>query len=369
MNPQQQFCQNPNCHASGRKGHGNIKVHSQKGRRYRCNCCKKTFVERKGTALEGLKKSADQVSLVIALLSYGCPIAAIVFAFGLDERTVKSWLKRAGEQCQRVHEQYVTSQTMELGQVQADEIRVKSQKGTLWMALALQVSNRLWLGGAIRAHRDYSLIEELINQVRKMALCRPLLIAVDGLSSYVTAVQSAFRSPLRLGRLGRPKLIPWLDVQIVQVVKRKSTQGLEIERRIVQGCRKQVEQLIQSSQQGGVINTAFIERFNATARQRLACLARRSRSLVRSQQTLHDAMYLFGTVYNFCTPHQSLRLSLLVGSRAKRRWVQRTPALAARLTDHIWSVQELLLVNVPRPYPPPKRRGPKPKRSCSCGLF
>lgn len=125
---------------------GNIKVQSRKERRYRCTCCKRTFVGRKGTVLEGLKKPVDQVSLVIALLAYGCPIAAIVFAFGLDERTVKSWLRRAGGQCQRVHEHYVASQTLDLGQVQADEIRVKTQKGTLWMALALQVSTRLWLG-------------------------------------------------------------------------------------------------------------------------------------------------------------------------------------------------------------------------------
>lgn len=68
-------------------------------------------------------------------------------------------------------------------------------------------------------------------------------------------------------------------------------------------------------------------------------------------------MYLVGCVYNFCTEHRSLRLKLFVGERGFR-WVQRTPALAAGLTDHGWSVEELLTFKVPlEPYQPPKKRG------------
>ena len=164
MNPQAQFCQNPSCHASGKKGGGNIVIHSRKQERYRCLCCKKTFGSRNGTAVDGIKKSVELFTIVVALLSHGCPVAAIVFAYGLDERTVKSWLKRAGEQCQRLHEHLVESQVMDLGQVQADEIRVKTQKGTVWMALGLQVSTRLWLCGAVSAHRDSGLIASLIGK-------------------------------------------------------------------------------------------------------------------------------------------------------------------------------------------------------------
>jgi len=62
-------------------------------------------------------------------------------------------------------------------------------------------------------------------------------------------------------------------------------------------------------------------------------------------------MYVVGCIYNFCTYHHSLRRKLSVGTYG-HRWVKRTPALAAGLTDHVWSVQELLSYRVP---PPPWR--------------
>ncbi|HSQ17798.1 MAG TPA: hypothetical protein VLM83_08885, partial [Anaerolineales bacterium] len=74
---------------------------------------------------------------------------------------------------------------LDLQQVQADEIKVKTFLETVWMALAIMVSTRLWLGGAVSPHRD--LIQVLANKIRNLALCRPLLLAVDGLASYVTA--------------------------------------------------------------------------------------------------------------------------------------------------------------------------------------
>jgi transposase-like protein len=75
----------------------------------------------------------------VTLLAYGCPIQAIVAAFGLDERTVVSWQERAGKHCKGVHE-HLVERPRELGQVQGDEIRVKIQGGVVWMARALQVS-------------------------------------------------------------------------------------------------------------------------------------------------------------------------------------------------------------------------------------
>jgi hypothetical protein len=164
------------------------------------------------------------------------------------------------------------------------------------------------------------------------------------------------------GKRGRPALLAWADIAIVQVVKNRTRGTFSIQRRIVQGTQGAIVHLLKVSQGIGVINTAFIERLNATFRQRLACLARRSRALARSPDPLQAAMFLLGSVYNFCTYHQSLRLPLLIGSHAQRHWVQRTPALAAGLTDHRWSVLELLTFKVPPPpFVPPKRRGRPPK--------
>jgi transposase-like protein len=359
MNPQAIFCPNPDCPARGQIGAGNISVHSQQEQRYACEVCGTTFAANKGTLFYRLKTDAQLVMIVLTLLAHGCPLQAIVAAYGFDERTIKSWWQRAGEHCQKVHEHTVGQSQLDLQQAQADELKVKTQGGTVWMALAIMVSTRLWLGGVISAHRDKALIQALADQIRTIALCRPLLLAVDGLPSYVKAFQQAFRSKVpRWGQPGRCYLRPWSQIAIVQVVKgRTAGVKLTIQRRIVQGCSQMIARLIEASQGQGDINTAFIERLNATLRQRLAPLARRTRALARQPETLQTGMFVVGCFYNFCTYHQSLRIPLYL-SECRRRWLQRTPAIAAGLTDHCWTVQELFLFRVPPSrWTPPKRRG------------
>ncbi|HBY94881.1 MAG TPA: hypothetical protein DEP84_13140 [Chloroflexi bacterium] len=184
------------------------------------------------------------MTVVVTLLADGCPIQAIVIALGLDERTARAWPGRAGAQCQRGHKHLVV-QARDLGQVQADELWVKQQGRRVWMALAIQVSTRLWLGGAISAARDGALITRVVAIIRACALCRPLLIAVDGLSSYVSAIQAVFREPIPTGRRGRPRLRPWDDLCIGPVIKQDAgRQVVGVSRRIVQGADAVVAPLI-----------------------------------------------------------------------------------------------------------------------------
>jgi hypothetical protein len=114
------------------------------------------------------------------------------------------------------------------------------------------------------------------------------MLAVDGLASYVSAFRQAFRVPLHTGKAGRPRLVAWPNIAIVQVIKRHVEGVLAIERRITQGSEEMVGRVLCESQGGGVINTAYIERLNATFRQRLACLARRSRALARTPKMLEQ---------------------------------------------------------------------------------
>ena len=361
MNPQTQFCPNRECSASGQVGGGNIGIHSRSENRYRCHVCHKTFSATHGTALYRVKHEADVFIKVSTLLAYGCPVQAVVKAFNVDERTVTNWLQRSGVHCQQVHEAIIGTAKLDLGQVQADEIKVKVQGGSVWMALAEAVPYRLWLGGVVSVKRDLDLIQRLVALVVALALCRPLLLAADGFASYVRAFQEGFRSPLPSTGRGRPRLRPWDDLAIVQVVKHTTAATLTIQRRIVQGSAATVERLLGATQGGGQINTAYIERLNATFRQRLASLTRRSRALARQPQTLSAGMFLIGTVYNFCTYHNSLALELLISPR-RRRWLRRTPTITAGLTDHCWTVAELLRFKVPpSAYVPPKRRGRPPK--------
>ena len=121
MNSAELFCPNLACPARGAVGKGNIGVHSQPKQRYICHVCKQTFSASKGTLFYRLRTDPKTVLLVITLLVYGCPIQAIVKAFLLDERTVRDWQKRAGQQCQQVHKHLVESSQHDLEQVQADD--------------------------------------------------------------------------------------------------------------------------------------------------------------------------------------------------------------------------------------------------------
>jgi transposase-like protein/IS1 family transposase len=357
MDPTPTFCPNRNCPARGQMGQGNSGIHSRKEQRFICHVCQKTCSATKGTVFYRLRTSAETVVLVVTLLAHGCPVQAIVAAFGFDERTVAAWWGRSGRQGQAVHA-YLVEQPRDLGQVQADELRVKKQGGTVWMALAMMVQTRLWLGGEVSEQRDLPLLRRLIERVRRCAVHRPLLFCTDGLCSYIRAIRETFRDPVQTGTGGRPRLRPWRHVLIAPVVKRyERRRVVATERRMVAGPLARVETLRRRSQGGGVINTAYIERLHATFRERLAPLARRCRALARHTLTLHEGMVVVGTGYNFCTPHVSL-------SHAH----QTTPAMAAGITDHCWTVRELLSFRVPLSrWSPPKRRG-RPSRALQCRI-
>ncbi len=361
MDPKTVFCPNKDCPARGHTAEGNISVHSLKERRFICSLCKKTFSERKGTPFYRLRTDEKTVTCVVTLLAFGCPVQAIVAAFSIDERTVRDWETRAGLQAESVHKQLVEKPQLS-GEIQCDELRIKAQGQVLWMALALHSATRLWLAGVVSAQRDLALICGLITRVKSCvtALGGGLLFCTDGLVHYVRAIGVVFREAHPTGRKGRPRLLEWPRIYLAQVIKRREEGRLkEVERRIVRGSNEEVEAARHKSKSGGVVNTSLIERFNATFRQRLAVLGRRTRALLRMADRARRGMYLVGGVYNFCCEHKSLRVEGVIGGH---KWLGRTPAQAAGITDHCWTVEELMRYRVPPPrWRPPKRRGPRSK--------
>ncbi len=201
MNPMAQFCHNLDCPARGQVGQGNITIHSQKERRYRCSTCGKTFAATTGTPFYRLRLAVDLVTIVLTLLTHGCPTQATQAAFGLDERTVASWLRRAGQHSQQLHQHLVQQGQIDLQHVQADELWVKVVGSKVWQAMAMAVPSRLWLGGAISVHRDRHLITALVEQVRGCALTTAILVCVDDLSSYVSAFRKVFRRRVPTGKV------------------------------------------------------------------------------------------------------------------------------------------------------------------------
>ena len=285
---------------------------------------------------------------MVTLLAHGCPRHAIVVACGYGERTVAGWVARAGDQGQAVQD-HLVEPPRDLGQVQAEEIRVTKQGAMVWMAWAMLVRTRVWLGGEVSAPRAMPLIRRLLERVRRCAVHRPLLICTDDWVSSIRARRATLRDPVHTGTGGRPRLRPWRYVWIAPVVKRSERRRVvETARRLVDGTPARVETRRRRSHGDGVINTASIERRNAPFRECLASLTRRGRALARRTLTWQQGMSLVGTVENCCTPHE--RVGVAGG--------QQTPAMAAGITDHGWTVRELLSCRVPPPrWTPPKQRG------------
>jgi transposase-like protein len=338
------FCANPACADRGATDKGNVKVHSHKGRRFRCLTCKKTFAATKGTPLYRLHKDQRLFVWVITLLAHGCPLPAVVAAFGIDERTVADWQAKAGSHCEAVHRHHLESKKLDLQHVQADELYARRQGGRSWVAMAMAVPCRLWLGGAVSRVRNMALIQRLVDMVRLAWLPgTALLICVDGLPSYVGASWRAFREKVMTGKRGRPPYRLPEGIWLAQVIKSYSGRRLsEVARRVLWGTTEQVLGQMEKTGTGQEINTSYIERLNATSRACLAGLTRRGRRLAKCEEGLSAGMYLVGCVYNFCKPHRSLR----VRQEAGKRWRQRTPAMAAGWADRVWSIRDLLSFRV-----------------------
>jgi len=160
MNPHDVFCPNLDCPARGRVGEGNIGIHARTPPRYRCTVCGTAFSPRAGTLYYRRATDEATITQVLTLIAHGCPIAAIEAAYAVRRQRVRAWVDAAGGQGAAVH-QHLVCQPRDLGAVQADEIRVKQQGGAgalwaAWLAMALMVTTRLWLGGAISPRRCWS---------------------------------------------------------------------------------------------------------------------------------------------------------------------------------------------------------------------
>ncbi len=228
-----------------------------------------------------------------------------------------------------------------------------------WMGLALDASPRMFLGGVVSVHRDRDLADRLLRQVR--ACCQgvqAILIRTDGWNAYPKSMMRAIRSKVKktAGR-GRTCLEVWPEVCLATVIKHtKKKQVVEITRKITLGPLEKAKALLQMTKGCQEFNTSLLERESGTTRERLAALTRNCRHAAHRPQTLEGGMYLIGGTYNFCWPHHEL-------STAKYDGRPCTPAMAAGVTEHIWSVLELLSYKIaPAPWVEPKRT-----RRCGTG--
>jgi hypothetical protein len=181
------------------------------------------------------------------------------------------------------------------------------------------------------------------------------LFTSDKLPAYTAAIVSNYsvpeppptkRGPGRPPK--KPRLVVDLGLQYGQVIKRRENGHLvEVERHVVFGTLEEIEAVLARDGCGTKINTSYVERDNLTSRQQNGRLVRKTLSHSKKVKFLRYHVALEDTLFNFARPHSSLRVALTEPAPHNRKWDKRTPAMAAGLTDHIWTIEELLRFRVP----------------------
>lgn len=147
-----------------------------------------------------------------------------------------------------------------------------------------------------------------------------------------------------IGRKPDPILVPYPNLKYAKVCKkRKNGRIIEVVQRIVYGGPIEVMKLL-GVDSGGKINTAYIERLNLTIRNSLARFVHKSMNCSKILGRHTHAMNFFQAWYNFIKPHKSLRIRVDLG---RKKWMERTPAMAEGLTDHVWTIKKLMTFRIP----------------------
>ena len=147
------------------------------------------------------------------------------------------------------------------------------------------------------------------------------------------------------GRPRKPKLRPPPELRYAQVVKhRRKGRVISISTRVIFGKEEEIKKLLEASPVSKSVNISFIERNNLILRQYSRRLTRKTNGFSKDISKLEAQLYLALGYYHFAKEHFGLRQESKDNSR---KWIQRTPAMAAGIPDHIWTTRELMIYRVP----------------------
>jgi IS1 family transposase len=313
----------------------------------------------------------------VGAVAEGLGIRAVARVFAVDPNTVLHWLTAVADQAAAFSRHFLHD--VQGTQVQLDELfavlsAVKAEEGSEqeagtrqsrsphWVWVALDPVTKLLLAFEV-GERTLALAQRLVHQVVQVLApdCVPLFLT-DGFKEYVKAVLTHYGHWVSrprgwaTGPRPKPRWMPVPQLQYAQVVKQTRRRRLvAVSSRVVFGSLARIKQVLATH--GWRINTAFIERANLSIRQHVAAVGRRVTTLCKGEVGLCQQLALYHLYYNFCLPHASLRLPLphpapTNGTGSAKRWRPCTPAMAAGLTDHVWTLHEVVLFRVP-PWPQP----------------
>ena len=376
------FCPHRGCRYRGWLGLGNLRAngHPSGGqwRQFHCTACKGYFPEHHGTLFHGKRVSVDLIVHVIGCLAEGLGIRGTARVFEVDPNTVLHWLVEAAEQltaftsyflCEvhvqqlQLDELYAVLSAVKDGEMSEEEAIHRLSRSPHWVWTAIDSQSKLLLAIDV-GPRTRAMAQCFVHQVVQVLApgCVPLFLT-DGFKEYATALLTHYGQwgqPARrqaTGPLPKPRWRPLPQLLYAQGVKTVRRRRLvAVTHRVVFGTLDAVNQVL--APLGWQINTAFVERLNLTIRQHVAAIGRRVSTLCKGADGLCQQLALYHGYYNFCLPHASLRQPLpqpepTNGPGSAKLWRPCTPAMAAGLTDHVWTLREVLLFRVP-PWPQPQ---------------
>ena len=370
------YCPHASCRYYGWLARGNIRANGHPtGRGWRqlyCAACGRYFLETHGTLFYGKSRAAEDILRAIAALAEGLGIRAVGRVFDVDANPGLAWLIEAAEHAETVSrfllhdlkvkqvqldELFALVGELRAGQIDEQGVIERLARRPRWVWTAIDPVSKLLIAVAV-GERSLAMAQGFVHQVvRRLAPGGWPLFLSDGYQDYGTALLTHFgqwlQPPRRQpkGPAPKPRWCAHPRLLYAQVIKQCRRRRLvRLIQRVIFGAKTEINQLL--AKHGWHINTAFVERLNLTLRQHVAAIGRRVITLAKTESGLRQQLYLFQAYYNLCLPHASLRQVLLPGAPASRprsakRWQGATPAMAAGLTDHAWSVRELLLFRVP----------------------
>ena len=373
------FCPHPACDYRGWLGMHNLRAngHPNSGpwRQFHCTACEGYFPEHHGTIFHGKQASVELIVRVLACLAEGLGIRATARVFEVDPTTVLHWLVEAAEQLRafsayffcalhleqlQLDEVYAVLRDHKAGEINDDEAIARLERAPSWVWTAMDPTSKLLVVVDIGS-RTLALAQRVVHQVIQVLApgCVPLCLT-DGFKGYTTALLTHFGQwvqPARrqtAGPMPKPRWMPLPQLLYAQVIKAYRRRRLvDVTHRVVFGTGQAIAQVL--ARCGWRINTAFVERLNLDIRQRVAAIGRRVNTLCQGEAGLRDQVTLLQVYHNVVLPHASLRQGLAEpiptnGRGSVKMWRPCTPAMAAGLTDHVWSLREVLCYRVP-PWP------------------
>ena len=314
----------------------------------------------------------------LACLAEGLGIRGTARVFEIDPNTVLQWLVEAAEQLKafsayflhelpltqvQLDELYAVLSAVRDGDMREAEAVARLSRSPHWVWTAIDPESKLLLSAQV-GERTLAMAQAVLHQIAQLLApgCVPLFVS-DGYPHSLTAIVTHFghwvQPPRRQprGPSPKPRWMPLPALLYAQVVKTMRRRRLvEVRRHVVFGTKAAVDHVLAAC--GWQINTAFVERLNLSLRQRVAAIGRRSATPCKSEDGLRQQLALFQVYHNFVLPHTSLREALAEplptnASGSDKMWRPCTPAMAAGLTDHVWTLKEVLMFRVP-PWPQPQ---------------